>query len=134
MGYGKDLLVGVAFGAIVVGIGYHGFHEDPIQDLVVGTLLPLGGPPPPRNTLPLSWGPLSLPISPLPPRGPPLLLGGMVSLGGLGGGLWFLVDGLPSGLDVSFRSPIVVSFPSSKKDWSSSNGYSLPPPIVVVQK
>jgi hypothetical protein len=30
-----------------------------------------------------------------------------------------LVDKLPSGLDVSFRSPIVVSFLSSKKDRSS---------------
>ncbi len=129
MGYGKDFLVGVAFeaGAIGVGIGYYGFHEDPIQDLVVGTFLPLGGPPLPRS-------PLSLHISPLPPRGPPLLLGGMVSLGGLGGGLWFLVDRLPSGLDVSFRSSIVVSFVSSKKDQSSSSGYSLPPTIVVVQE
>jgi len=87
MGYGKDLLVGVAFGAIVVGFGYHWFHEDPIQDLVVGTLLPLGGPPLPRSPLPLLRGPLSLPKSPLPLRGPLLLLGGMVSLGGLGGGL-----------------------------------------------
>jgi hypothetical protein len=58
----------------------------------------------------------------------------MVSLGGLGGGLWFLVDRLPSGLDVSFRSSIVVSFVSSKKDQSSSSGYSLPPTIVVVQE